>query len=176
MIPTRESTPRPEPGVCGCGPCIYGEPSASESQWSETACEGADFLFNLIVGFAVGVCTCVIRDCTHRLVSREIIVAAEQIRSLPEFEHGIAMSRDTRTMADTARSFLARDGGKSARFGCAGAPRNKRCGCLRTDEQYAASMGCSDSVCVSWVVRFRSQRLGAEAVRQELRIIQILAD
>ena len=28
---------RPEPGVCDCGPCFCGEPSASQGQWSETA-------------------------------------------------------------------------------------------------------------------------------------------
>ena len=83
VIPTRENTPRPEPVVCGCGPRICGEPSASRSQWSETASEGAAFLFNLVVGFAVGVCTCVTL-CTHRSVSQEIIVTAEQRRSLPE--------------------------------------------------------------------------------------------
>ena len=59
VIPTRENTPRPEPGVCGCEPCVCGEPSALQSQWSETASEGAAFLFNLVVGFAIGVCTCV---------------------------------------------------------------------------------------------------------------------
>ena len=41
VIPTRENTPRPEPGVCGCGPKICGEPSASQGQWSDTASEGA---------------------------------------------------------------------------------------------------------------------------------------
>ena len=93
VIPTRENAPRPEPGVCGCGPCICREPSASQSQWSETASEGAAFLFNLVVGFAIGVCTCVTLCCTHRLVSLEIILSAQQLRSLPfvnlrELEHG----------------------------------------------------------------------------------------
>ena len=59
VIPTRESSPRPEPGVCGRGPCICGEPGASQSQWSETASEGAAFLLNLAVGFVIGMCTCV---------------------------------------------------------------------------------------------------------------------
>ena len=40
-MPTRENTPRPEPGLCGCGPCVCGEPSASQSQWLETASGGA---------------------------------------------------------------------------------------------------------------------------------------
>ena len=42
------------------------------------------FIFNLVVGFAIGVCTYVMIGCTRRLGSREIIVAAEQLRSLPE--------------------------------------------------------------------------------------------
>ena len=40
VTPTCENTPRPELGVCGCGSCIYGEPSVSQSQWSETARAG----------------------------------------------------------------------------------------------------------------------------------------
>ena len=100
---TRENTTRPEPVVCDCRLKICGTPSASQSQRSETACEDADFLFNLVAGFAIGVCNCVIPDCTHHLVSRGIIKVAEQVRSLPddfwvvrrlsEFEHGIAKSR-----------------------------------------------------------------------------------
>ena len=56
-----------------------GKSSASQSQRLETVCEDADCLFNLVAGFALRVCTCVIPDCTHRLVSRETIVVAEQI-------------------------------------------------------------------------------------------------
>ena len=37
-----------------------GEPSASESQWSETASKDAAFLLNFVLDFVVGVCTCVI--------------------------------------------------------------------------------------------------------------------
>ena len=55
-------------------------------------------------------------------------------------------SRDTRTMADTIRSYSARNGGKFARFRCAGAPRNRGIGWGRTDEQSAASMGYSDRI------------------------------
>ena len=59
VVPTRESTPRPEPeGVAGR---VFGE-----SQWSETASEGAAFLFNLAVGFVIGVCTCVTLCCAQR--------------------------------------------------------------------------------------------------------------
>ena len=51
--------------------------------------------------------------------------------------------------------------------------------CLRIDEQYAASVGCSDrsSVIVRTQIaaRFRSPRLGAEEIRRELHILQILA-
>ena len=65
-------------------------------------------------------------------------------------------------MAETARSILARDGGKSARFGCAGAPRNRGYGCLRIDEQYYASAGCSDRVSVCRGV-IRTQLRGASA-------------
>ena len=49
MIPTRESTPRPEPGICGGGSCICGDPSASQSLWSESASDGAAFFFNFAV-------------------------------------------------------------------------------------------------------------------------------
>ena len=49
------------------------------------ASEGAAFLFNLVVGFAIGVCTCVTLCCAQRGSSLEIIVAADQLRSLPGF-------------------------------------------------------------------------------------------
>ena len=84
VTPTRVFSSRLEPGVCGCGPCICGMPSASQSQWSETAREVIAFHFNPALGFAVGVCKCVTLCCTHCLVSREIIVAGEQLRSWPE--------------------------------------------------------------------------------------------
>ena len=45
-VPTREDAPRPEPGICGCGPCFCGEPSASQSQWREIASEGGAYLHN----------------------------------------------------------------------------------------------------------------------------------
>ena len=32
VIPTRENAPRPEPRVCGCEPCICGEPRASATR------------------------------------------------------------------------------------------------------------------------------------------------
>ena len=38
VVPTLEGAP--EPVICGCGPCICEEPSASQSQWSETESEG----------------------------------------------------------------------------------------------------------------------------------------
>ena len=85
VAPTRENTPRPELGTCGCGSCICGEPSASQSRWAEIASEGGVYLYKLIVGFAIGVCTCATTlDRTQRGVSREILVATEQLRSLPE--------------------------------------------------------------------------------------------
>ena len=65
-------------------------------------------------------------------------------------------------MADTAHSFLARDGGKSARFGCAGAPRSRGFGSLRTDGQHTASAGCSDRISVCRGV-VRTQLLIASA-------------
>ena len=46
--------------------------------------EGSAFFFKFVVGLVIGVGTCVILCCTHRSVSREIIVAVELIRSLPE--------------------------------------------------------------------------------------------
>ena len=86
---------------------------------------------------------------THRVVSREIIVSQEQAILLPgafgafvdlrEVGHRVARSRDTRTMANSAR-----DGGQFARFGRAGAFRSRGFGRLRPGERYAASMGCSD--------------------------------
>ena len=79
VIPTRENTPRPELGICGCGPCICGEPGASQGEWSETTREGIAFLFNPAVGFAIGVVTCVTLCFCHRSVSREIIVRAALI-------------------------------------------------------------------------------------------------
>ena len=36
------------------------------AEWSETASEGAAFHFNLVVGFAIGVCTRVILCCAQR--------------------------------------------------------------------------------------------------------------
>ena len=82
VIPTREDALRPEPGICGCGPCICGEPRASQRQWTEVAREGGASLYNLIVGLVIGVCTGVTLYCTQRGVSREILVATEQLRSL----------------------------------------------------------------------------------------------
>ena len=83
-------------------------------------------------------------------------------------------------MADTARPHGARDGGKFTRCGCAGAPRNRGFGCLRTDERcsfigllrpnFHVSRDCSEPI----AVRLFPQRLEANAVRQELRILQIL--
>ena len=78
VIPTRESTPHLEPGNCGCGLCVCGEPSASQSQCSETASEG---LFNLAVGPVIG--ACMTPCCAQRGISQEIIVAAEELRSFP---------------------------------------------------------------------------------------------
>ena len=65
-------------------------------------------------------------------------------------------------MADAACSLLARDRGKSARLGRAGAPRNRRFGCSRTDEQYAASASLSDRVYVCRGV-VRTHLLGGSA-------------
>ena len=87
IVPTREDTPRPQQVSVAAG-----EPSASQSQCVEIASEGEEgegrgggaYLYNHIVGFAIGVCTCVTLDCTRRGVSREILVASEQPRSLPE--------------------------------------------------------------------------------------------
>ena len=80
MAPTREGTPRPEPGIRGCASCVCVEPSASQSQWAETSTKGGIYLYNLTVGFVVGVCTCATLHCIQRGVSREILVA-EQLRS-----------------------------------------------------------------------------------------------
>ena len=53
-----------DPGVCDSGPCICGEPSAFQSQWSKTASEGAAFVFSLVVGCVIGVCLCKTLCCT----------------------------------------------------------------------------------------------------------------
>ena len=47
VVATGENTPRLDQGVCDCGSRVYGESSASPSQWSEVASESAVFLFNL---------------------------------------------------------------------------------------------------------------------------------
>ena len=44
------------------GRAVCGEPSASQNQCSEAASKGA-FLFNLAVGFLVGVCSCLTLCC-----------------------------------------------------------------------------------------------------------------
>ena len=48
-----------------------------------TASEGVAFLFNLVVRSVIGVCACVTLRCAQRGTSREIIAAAEQLRSFP---------------------------------------------------------------------------------------------
>ena len=45
----------------------------------EIASESGVYLFYLIAGFAIGVCTCATLCCTQRGVSREILVATEQL-------------------------------------------------------------------------------------------------
>ena len=95
-------------------------------------------------------------------VLREIIVSAEQAILLPEgfgsvlklreFGHRFVSSRDTRTMAGSARSCLVRYGGKFARFACAGVERLfefNRCAIPLT--------------------------AGAEAVREDLHLLQTFA-
>ena len=107
-----------------------------------------------------------------------MIVAAEQIRSLPEdfgvvrrlreFECGVARSHDTRNMADTPRSLLAQDGGVQE--------------LLETEDLGACAASVAWDCSNSTADRFRSQRLGAEAVRQEpsdscrVNFIKISAD
>ena len=61
--PTRHQSPL---SVIAGGVSVESQAS-HKSQWSEIACEGADFLFNLVVGFAIGVCTFVILGYTYRL-------------------------------------------------------------------------------------------------------------
>ena len=83
VSPTRENTPRPVVSV------VAGRVSAERQSPLKVSGQrlprgGISFLFNPDVGFAVGVCTCVTLCCTHRSISRKIIVAAEQLRSLPE--------------------------------------------------------------------------------------------
>ena len=182
-----KNTQRPEPGVCGCGPCFCGEPSASQGQWSETAQRRLRLPLQPCFGFVIGVGTYMILCCTHRAVLRAIVAAAEQIKPLPEefrvsrqllsFVFGTARSRDSGTMTDTSRRYLARGEGKFTRNRCAGAPRNTGFGCMRTDERCATSVGCSDriSVCRETVrTQSLSQRLAAQEVRQDCTSLVIL--
>ena len=74
---TRESTARLELGICACGPSRANRLSKSVVR----DCQGGRHLiFSPAVGFAVGVRARATLCSTHR----EIIVAAEQLRSLPE--------------------------------------------------------------------------------------------
>ena len=71
----KHNTPS-ELGICTCGPCNRREPSASHSQWAETASEGVPSSSGLPWD-PVAVSTCATLGCTHRSISREIIAAAE---------------------------------------------------------------------------------------------------
>ena len=57
---TRESTARPELGICACGPCSRRESSASQSPWSKTASQGVPSSSVLPWD-----CTRVTLSCTH---------------------------------------------------------------------------------------------------------------
>ena len=62
VVPVRESTARPEPGVCGCGR-VFVE---SRAPLKISASEGAAFLFDLAVGFVAWACTCLTLCGAHR--------------------------------------------------------------------------------------------------------------
>ena len=82
--PTREDAPRRQAGTCGCGLCICGEPSASQSQWTEIASEAKRLPLQPNCGVR-HLCVHVRDSLSYSTrVSREILVATEQLRSLPE--------------------------------------------------------------------------------------------
>ena len=62
---TREDAqPRPEPGICGCGPCVCGGPSALNFSGQRLLVKGRAYLYIFIVLFAIGVCACLTLNCT----------------------------------------------------------------------------------------------------------------
>ena len=64
---------------------------APHSQWSEAVSEKDAILFNLAVGFLVGVCSCVTIGWAQRGSSRENVVSSEQFRSLPTAVESLSM-------------------------------------------------------------------------------------
>ena len=83
---------RHEPGVSGGGLCICGEPSASQSHWSELASEGSPS-FSLVVSSVIGVYTCAASRCVSApCVSHLGLHPLEddreaRVESLEEFAH-----------------------------------------------------------------------------------------
>ena len=73
-----------QPACVPSYPVLVTPTRENASQWSETIREGIAFFFNPAVGLAVGVCTCGTPCCTHRSISREIVQATEELRSLRE--------------------------------------------------------------------------------------------
>ena len=145
VIGTCENTPRLEPGVCGCGP-ICGGPSASQSQRSESASEGAAFLFNFDEGFTIGVCTCVTLCCAQRGVSlgdyrscRAAQIVTRRFQAHSSTFENLSMELGGRAIPEPwpipPRSYSARSGGKFARFRCAGPLRNRGTGDELTSSQ-----------------------------------------
>ena len=64
VVPTRESTPGLSRVSVTAGRVSAESRAPVKSQWSETASEGASFLFSLAVGFVIGVCTRETLCCT----------------------------------------------------------------------------------------------------------------
>ena len=73
VVATRESTPRPEPGVCDCGRHVYVQNQAPVQVTGQTV---PVFLFHLAVGFVIGVCKCVTLCCTTPTESLILVDAA----------------------------------------------------------------------------------------------------
>ena len=108
---------------------------APHSQWSEAASEKDAILFNLAVGFLVGVCSCVTIGWAQRGSSLEFVLSAKQFRSQPEslrsdsrceLEFGIERSGSTGAKAVATLPRCARFGSDSARRGSAGDSRGRR--------------------------------------------------
>ena len=123
---TREFTARLELGICACRPCNRRGPSASQSQWSETASEGVPsssvLPWDSLVRagrFVVSIVQFLERLSWQQSSSDRCQMASDSFVNLREAECRIARSRDTRTTVDTIRSCAARVGGSFARFGCA---------------------------------------------------------
>ena len=117
-IPARDSTPRPEPGVCGCGRCTCGEPSGSHNQWFDSfpvPARGGVHHWSVYVLFPK------VRSAWNPASGPRSSGAdpcqkdSASFAGLYDPEDGPAKSREVGAMAAASRSTLASNGGGSAR-------------------------------------------------------------